>query len=113
MASNPKVFLSHTSADKPTFARQLAKGIREAGIEVFYYERSIRPAEKLLDRIQSGIRDSTHFLLLISVRSLRSKWVNVELDYALNLELLGNGPVILPVVIGNVKAEAMPLGIMG
>ncbi len=113
MASIPKVFISHTSSDKKILVKKLATDLRSAGAQVFYDEWSIPPAERLRDKISTAIRDCTHFIAVISNRSLKSKWVRIELDQAFNLQIRGTGPRILPVIFGNVDYEQIPPDILG
>jgi len=70
MADAPRVFISHTSTDKAVIVKQLASDLRNAGAEVFYDEWSIQPADRLRDKISTGIRRCTHFLVVISARSV-------------------------------------------
>jgi hypothetical protein len=113
MASSPSVFVSHTSSDKKRLVAKLARDLRDGGAQVFYDEWSIRPAQRLRDKISDAIRGCTHFLIILSRRSVRSNWVKNELDQAMILRIRGFGPEILPVVFGRVVLDDIPLDLAG
>jgi tetratricopeptide (TPR) repeat protein len=77
-----KVFLSHSSRDKP-FVRDLADFLkREGDIEVFLDEREIAPGQNFVSRIEDCL-DSDFVLLILSPYSVASPWVEKEWTAAL------------------------------
>src|ERR1039458_8165781 len=72
-----KVFLSHSSQDKP-FVRDLADFLeREGDIEAWLDEREIAPGQNIVSRIEEGL-DADFILLILSPDSVDSPWVKQE-----------------------------------
>src|SRR5579875_3472223 len=72
-----RVFLSHSSKDKP-FVRDLADFLEQNGeIQVWLDEREIAPGQNIVGRIQEGL-DSDFILLILSPDSVESAWVKEE-----------------------------------
>ena len=78
-----EVFLSH-SAENKAVASALAETLRNHGVPVWYSPTRIRGAQQWHDEIGKALRRCDWFLVLLSAASIRSKWVNWELSYALN-----------------------------
>jgi TIR domain len=97
-ADQPKVFVSHSSADKP-FLRMLVKLLRLENITVWLDELELRPGDVLLDRITSQVASVACVIAAISEDSLKSRWVHTELMVAMSLELTGKGPRVIPIKI--------------
>ena len=74
-------FLSHSHIDKD-FARLLYEKLREHDIRCWLDERQMLPGDDPHDRIQEGIRLWDKFILCCSEHSLKSWWVDSELNRA-------------------------------
>lgn len=97
-----KIFLSHTSTDKP-FVRKLAADLRNYGHTVWIDEAEINIGDSLIGKIREGL-DSVDFVAaVLSKASIESEWVNKELDIASNREIKEKRVIVLPLVIENVK----------
>lgn len=97
-----KIFLSHTSTDKP-FVRKLAADLRSNGHTVWIDEAEINIGDSLIGKIREGL-DSVDFVAaVLSKASIESEWVNKELDIASNREIKEKRVIVLPLVIENVK----------
>ena len=69
-----KVFLSHSSKDKP-FVRELADFLsRDGQIKVWLDEREIAPGQNIVSRIEDGL-EADFILLILSPDSVDSNWV--------------------------------------
>lgn len=97
-ADQPKVFISHSSADKP-FLRVLVNLLRLENIAVWLDEFELRPGDVLLERISSQVESATCVIAVLSENSLKSRWVLTELMEAMSLELSGTGPRVIPIKI--------------
>lgn len=75
----PNVFLCHASEDK-ALALRLATDLVAANINTFYDQWEIRSGDSIRQKIDAGIGDCTHFLVLLTPRSVQKPWVNAELD---------------------------------
>lgn len=80
-----RIFLSHNSADKP-FARRLASDLEAQGIGYWLDEAEIKVGESLIERIREGIDDAAYVAVILSPDSVKSLWVQREVDVAINQE---------------------------
>jgi len=96
------VFISHSSADKP-FARKLDATLSGQGVRVFLDERDIKIGDSIPRKIREGLSIATHVIYVISSNSLKSKWVQDELDIAKMRQNESAGCIILPVLIEDIE----------
>ena len=87
MKTTPHAFLCHASEDKE-IARPLAEELQRNGIDTFYDEWEIGPGDSFRQKIDKGIEDCTHFIVLLTHNSIQKRWVNEEIDagFVQNLE---------------------------
>jgi hypothetical protein len=104
--SSPKAFFCHSSADKTEFADRLAGDLRAAGVDVWYDQWEIAPGDSLRRKVDSGIEGATQFLALITPNSLKSEWVQTELDAGMVKKIEGTCRLI-PVLAG-VAVDDLP-----
>ena len=90
-----KVFISHSSIDKP-FAEEMIEFIGRDS--VIFDKYSFEPCENINDSIVKSINDSDVFVLLISNNSLNSNWVKEEVKLASEL-MIKQGLTFLPYCI--------------
>lgn len=81
----PRVFLSHSKADK-TFIERVAGDLRPALTDVWYDEWEIPAGSSFRREITGGIEDSDLFFVYLTPHSAGSYWVQHELDTAFVLE---------------------------
>jgi tetratricopeptide (TPR) repeat protein len=91
----PRVFISHSSLDRDLVEREIVAPLKGAGVEVWYSRDSIETASEWEKRIKEGLRGSDWFLVALSPRSVASKWVFVEVDWALE----HRGGRVVPVML--------------
>ncbi|WP_018230330.1 toll/interleukin-1 receptor domain-containing protein [Methyloversatilis universalis] len=91
------IFLSHNSADKP-FARRLASDLEAQGVGYWLDEAEIKVGESLIERIREGIDDAAYVAVILSPDSVKSLWVQREVDVAINQEIQGRRVKVLPVM---------------
>lgn len=97
-----KIFLSHTSIDKP-FVRKLAADLRNYGHTVWIDEAEINIGDSLIGKIREGL-DSVDFIaVILSKASIESEWVKKELEIASNRELKERRILVLPIKIEDVE----------
>lgn len=84
----PNVFLCHASEDKPIVER-LARDLAANGIEVFFDQWCIQPGDSIRQRIDSGLTECTHFVVVLTETSITKPWVNLEMDAGLVRKLDG------------------------
>lgn len=99
-----KIFLSHTSTDKP-FVRKLAADLRNNGHTVWIDEAEINIGDSLIGKIREGLESVDYVAVVLSKASIQSEWVKKEVEIASNKEIKERRVVVLPLIIENV---AMP-----
>jgi hypothetical protein len=75
----PIAFLSHSSADAE-LAERLARDLLQQGVDVWYSQWEIKAGDSLRRKIDEGIDQANFFLVLLTPNSLKSEWVQTELD---------------------------------
>ncbi|MFM8974491.1 MAG: toll/interleukin-1 receptor domain-containing protein [Vulcanococcus sp.] len=71
------VFLSHSSAYK-LVVRELAEGLRAAGLRVWFDEWIIKPGDPISVKIEEGLEHSGVLLFCMSANAFGSDWVGLE-----------------------------------
>jgi len=97
-----KIFLSHTSKDKP-FVRQLSNDLSLFGISSWIDEAEIAFGESLIKKIQQSIESVALVVVVISKNSINSNWVETELEMAIQLEIEGRKNFVVPIVIDDIE----------
>ena len=96
-----KIFLSHTSTDKP-FVRKLAADLRNHGHTVWIDEAEINIGDSLISKIREGLDAVDFVAVVLSNASIKSEWVKKELEIASNREIEEKKVVVLPIIIEHV-----------
>ena len=99
-----EVFLSHSSENREV-TEKIAETLRNHNIPVWYSDTNIKGAQQWHDEIGKALRRCDWFLVLLSVDSIKSKWVKMELSYALNHSQYDGH--ILPVLLENCDFESL------
>lgn len=103
MTTAPKAFISHATEDKATFVVPFATKLREKGVDAWVDQWEIKAGESLVDRIfESGIRDASVFIVVLSSTSVAKPWVRDELDAGVMRRISGQAKVI-PIVLDEVE----------
>lgn len=76
----PHVYLAHAWEDHETLAKPLATRLLAHGIEVWLDGWEIRPGDSLRRKMEDGLKDCTHFIVLLTPHSLGKNWVETEID---------------------------------
>ena len=80
-SETPKVFLSYTSDDRD-LARRIAEAFMANGIDTWWDKWCIYSGDSLRQKIDEGLTDCTHFLVLLTPQSIDKPWVKAEMDAA-------------------------------
>ena len=83
-----KVFLSHSSLDKP-FVRLFGEDLEAAGIYVWFDEARLKIGDSLPRELGMAISSTDYVLAFLSRNSIGSPWVQKELAIATALEING------------------------
>lgn len=96
------VFISHSYADHE-FAKRLAVALKEQGIKVWLDEWELKVGDSLRNKIESGIENAGWFLVILSSESVKSNWVNREINAGLAKELEEKRVFVLPILYRECK----------
>lgn len=94
----PKLFLSHSSADKE-FVDRLAMELHNKDLRIWYDKWEIKVGDSIVDRINEGLGAADHLVIVLSQASVASPWVREELNAATIRRIKEGGAYILPVLI--------------
>lgn len=83
------VYLAHASEDK-NLAKPLAEGLVARGIPVWYDNWEIGYGDSLRRKMEQGLGDCTHFVVLLTEASINKLWVNEEIDAGLMAAVEGS-----------------------
>jgi TIR domain len=90
----PLVFLSCAYEDAE-LARRIAEALVASGIDTWWADWCIAAGDSIRQRVDEGIGNCTHFIVLLTPRSIGRPWVNLEIDAGL-LRRLGSGTKFIP-----------------
>ena len=106
----PKAFISHSSVDKEV-AERLANDLSSQGVDAWFDKWEIMPGDSLRRKIEQGISEASHLIVLLTPNSLKSEWVQTELDAAM-VRKIANECRLLPVLY-DIPYEVIPLTLRG
>lgn len=79
----PKVFISHSSADRERVERDIVATLRANGIDTWMSADSINGAEAWERSIRGALNACDWFLVAVTPRAVASEWVQTEVEWAL------------------------------
>lgn len=88
-------------------AKPLAVRMRASGIEVWLDEWKIRTGDSLRRKMEEGLQSCTHFLVLLTPRSLPRPWVQTEIDAGF-MRAIGGESRFLGIRIGTPLEDLSP-----
>ncbi|HZT57247.1 MAG TPA: toll/interleukin-1 receptor domain-containing protein [Pyrinomonadaceae bacterium] len=89
-------FISYSARDEE-FARRLYSRMREEKLRVWFAPEDVKGGEKLYEQIERAIQIHDRLLIVLSERSLESKWVMTEIRRARKVELRENRRKLFPI----------------
>lgn len=93
-----RVFISYSHSDEKT-AEKISIRLLDAGHELWLDRWEILPGDSLIEKISTGIVDSSYLIVLLSARSVSSNWVKKELEIAINRQLRGRNIKVIPCLL--------------
>jgi TIR domain len=87
------VYLAHASEDK-AIVKPLAEGLMQRGIQVWYDNWEIGYGDSLRRKMEEGLGDCTHFVVMLTETSINKPWVNEEIDAGLMGSVEGSAKFI-------------------
>jgi len=106
MAAEPRVYLAHASEDKE-LVRPLARYLMEHGIETWFDEWEIEPGDSLRQKMEEGLGEMTHFMVILTQISITKPWVAREIDVGL-VRLVGGTSRMVPLRVGVQVGDLSP-----
>jgi len=98
-------FLSYSHSDE-TFARRLYEDLQVRGIRVWFAAEHMKIGERIRTRIDESIRIHEKLILVLSVNSIESAWVEDEVERALARERKErHAEVLFPIRLDDVVFE--------
>lgn len=94
----PIAFISYNKADKDV-AREVALFLTSENINVWFDEWEVSAGDSIIEQIDKGLSDCTHFIIIWSKNASISNWVREELESILSNAIKSGKPKILPVVL--------------
>jgi len=91
------VFQAHSSVDK-RFVRRLAADLLERGVRVWFDEGELLVGDSLFAKIGDAIREMDYLAVILSPASVKSPWVQREVEIALTKEIEGAVVKVLPIL---------------
>lgn len=68
-------------------AQRIAETLQGNGVQTWWAEWEIGAGDSLRQKIDAGLSDCTHFIVLLTPRSIVKPWVNQEMDAGLVLKI--------------------------
>jgi hypothetical protein len=89
-------FISYSTRDEE-FARRLYSRMRDEKLRVWFAPEDVKGGEKLYEQIERAIQVHDRLLIVLSERSLQSKWVMTEIRRARKVELREKRRKLFPI----------------
>jgi hypothetical protein len=112
MKASWDVFVSYSRRDATTCER-IVRDLHARGFRVWHDQAAIMGGERIRESIAEGLRGSACVVALLSSHSLRSKWVLNELDATMLREIKERKTLLIPVLLGKLRDDQVPLDLQG
>ncbi|MAF58808.1 toll/interleukin-1 receptor domain-containing protein [Ponticaulis sp.] len=93
-ANRPNIYLAHASEDKRDLAEPLARQLIAQGINVWLDKWEIRYGDSLRQKMDEGLSNCSHFVVLLTPNSIGKNWVNSEIDAGFMADVEGRAKFI-------------------
>jgi hypothetical protein len=93
-------FISYSSNDR-VFAERLYVDLQNKGVRCWFAPEDMKIGDSIRDRIDQTIRVHDKLLLILSEKSITSKWVEAEVEAALDKEKQLGRMVLFPIRLDN------------
>lgn len=95
------VFLCHSTSDKDSHVRPLARELTARGVSFWLDEAEIAWGASVTQKINQGLGTSRYVLVFLSEAFLQRNWPQTELSNALHREVSSGLVVVLPLMIAD------------
>jgi TIR domain/Pentapeptide repeats (8 copies) len=93
-------FISYSSKDE-AFAKRLYADLQSHNVRCWFAPEDMKIGDKIRPRIDESIQMYDKLLIVLSQDSVSSKWVEFEVEAAMDKEQEGKPPVLFPVRLDN------------
>lgn len=100
------VFICHATEDRSLVVDPLVAAFESAGISVWHDRAEVRWGDRLVEKIQDGLRVSRFVLAVLSRYSVTSPWALRELESAFSGEVSDGVIRVLPLLVGSAEERA-------
>jgi len=97
-------FISYSSKDDD-FAQRLHADLRQKGVRCWFAREDLKIGDKFRTRIDESIRVYDELMVVLSENSIRSPWVEEEVEAALEKEHKQNKLVLFPIRLDDAVME--------
>ena len=95
----PTIFLSYSHEDKKIVS-EVAKELKNAGMNVWFDLSEIRWGDSLRERIDRGLDSADYLVFFMSPSSMSKAWPRAELNAIISRQLSGDrGAMVLPILL--------------
>lgn len=98
-------FISYSNHDNE-FAEQLHADLQFYGVHCFFAPEDLKIGDKIRPRIDESIQTYDKLLIVLSQHSISSKWVEFEVEAAMDKEQEGKPPILFPVSLDDTIMES-------
>jgi uncharacterized protein YjbI with pentapeptide repeats len=98
-------FISYSSKDED-FAKRLHADLQDIGVRCWFAPEDLKIGDRIRPRIDESIRKYDKLLIILSEHSVASKWVEFEVETAMDKEQEGKPPVLFPVRLDNTVMDS-------
>ncbi len=110
MPNKPKIFLSYSYADKNRVL-PIAEQLRINGIDTWISEAEIKWGDSITQKINEALRSANYVLVFLSKNSIKSRWVEQEINTAFARNPKSAKAVIIPVLLDKLDISEIPLSL--
>jgi uncharacterized protein YjbI with pentapeptide repeats len=97
-------FISYSTKDSD-FAQRLHADLQQKGVRCWFAPEDLKIGDKFRTRIDESIRVYDKLMVILSANSIRSPWVEDEVEAAFEREHRQNKPVLFPIRLDDAVME--------
>lgn len=102
----PLVFVSHASADKQSFVRELVERLRRNGVDAWLDEQQLLAGDTLPE-LPERIAESSAIVIVLSEAALERPWVKSEITTAV-YQHVEYEKRLIPILLGGLQTHRIP-----
>ncbi len=106
-SSVPLIFISYSSKNV-SIARRLAADLQSEQMDVWLDEKKILVGDSIHQKVEEGISKCDYLILLVSQDSMRSNWVQDEINAVRTREKSHSKTILLPALLPDVDSACLP-----